>query len=101
MATLTRMIASRDRVTTVSQTGMRDGEAAPQVSAMKDEVSRILSATGSSMAPERRLLPAEPRDQAVEQVGEPRHHEDDERPAHPAAAGRARPAAAPAPCAGA
>src|SRR5438445_5617062 len=49
--TLTMMMASRESVTTVSHTGRATARSGPQVSAMKHEVSRTLSATGSSMAP--------------------------------------------------
>ena len=49
------------------------------VSTMNVVTSSSLSAIGSSHAPNSVFCPDQPRDQAVEQVGDARHAEDDER----------------------
>ena len=67
---------------TVNQSGSRFAEPMPgSVSTTNIVTSSSLSAIGSSQAPSVVFWPVEPRDQAVEQVGEAGDDERDQRPA--------------------
>lgn len=77
--TLAMMMASRERTITVSHFGIRTATVSAKERATNAEPSSILSARGSRIAAERRLLLVVARDEPVEGVGHRREHEHDYR----------------------
>ena len=78
------MMRSRESTTTASHTGIGAGEPGPPGQRHEGRGQEQLVRHGIEHRPQGRLLVADAGDQAVEEVRDPRHHEDREGPLEPA-----------------